>query len=471
MRALLVGLGAFAAVAAARSVKRTKEAMADKIKTLPDAPEVAFDQFSGYLQLEGTEINSFYWYTECSECDDPDSAPLAFWTNGGPGCSGLIGFMTENGAFRPQPDGTLAENEYAWNKVANTLFVEQPVGVGFSYSTDKSDYRGVSDSQAAEWNYKLLVAFLQKFPELAANELYLTAESYGGHYLPTLANYILKNDDGSLNFKGLAVGNPYTDPNENAIGTVETIWGHQLVPKPTYDKWAKACKVTGDYTSDACTLLQAKMWNMQMGNLNPYALDYPVCLADDGSMRLTSQQARMAYATYKPKMLEALGLPGDPEDYDPCVDDYATTYLNRPDVKEALGANANITWAECSSRTPYGTLIYDYLCSEIPMEPIWREILDSGKDLKLLIISGDDDSVCGTIGTQSWIYDLGPAHGVKQDWQAWTYEGQVAGYITKFHGFSFATVHGAGHEVPTYKPAQSLHLMKEFFDPDSTLIF
>lgn len=49
------------------------------------------------------------------------------WCSGGPGCSGLFGFLTENGPFRPTKDGDSVElNEHAWNKVANMLFIEAP---------------------------------------------------------------------------------------------------------------------------------------------------------------------------------------------------------------------------------------------------------------------------------------------------------------------------------------------------------
>jgi carboxypeptidase C (cathepsin A) len=74
----------------------------------------------------GTEKHVFYWYVE--SVLDPATAPVALWTNGGPGCSGLIGFMTEQGPFHVSSDGlTLEKNPYAWNNVANVLFIEQPV--------------------------------------------------------------------------------------------------------------------------------------------------------------------------------------------------------------------------------------------------------------------------------------------------------------------------------------------------------
>ena len=74
--------------------------------------------------------------------------------------------MTEQGPLRPQPDGTLAKNQYSWNTVANMLYIEQPMGVGFSYSPTRSDYHMVGDNEAAENDYRLILEFLNRFPEV-----------------------------------------------------------------------------------------------------------------------------------------------------------------------------------------------------------------------------------------------------------------------------------------------------------------
>jgi len=172
-----------------------------------------------YLTVnEAQDTKYFYWFAECDGCDSA-TAPVALWTNGGPGCSGLIGFMTEQGPFRPTADGALAANPYAWNKVANYLFIEQPVGVGFSYSTTSAAYNNVGDDQAAALNFQLMVKFLERFPQYHSNEFYISAESYGGHYMPTLAKHIVVHDPlrAKINFAGLAVGNPCVRSEANVI--------------------------------------------------------------------------------------------------------------------------------------------------------------------------------------------------------------------------------------------------------------
>jgi carboxypeptidase C (cathepsin A) len=93
--------------------------------------------------------------------------------------------------------------------------------------------------------------------------------------------------------------------------------------------------------------------------------------------------------------------------------------------------------------------------------------------IKMLIFSGDDDSVCATLGTQQFLWDLGLP--IVSDWAPWTLPSgpgcphgpaceQVAGYVTLFDGLSFVTVHGAGHLVPATRPTQGLHVLRNFLN-------
>lgn len=167
----------------------TPEALADQIKNLPGAEKLSltFNQFSGYLDIPGTDGTNtkhiHYWFVE--SLNKPASDPVGFWTNGGPGCSGLIGFLTEQGPFQPNKDLSLKLNDYAWNKVSNMIFVESPAGVGFSYTDNNADLT-TGDNQTALDNYNLLQAFFNRFPEYRNNDLYISSESYGGNYTQLL---------------------------------------------------------------------------------------------------------------------------------------------------------------------------------------------------------------------------------------------------------------------------------------------
>ncbi|KIH51523.1 serine carboxypeptidase [Ancylostoma duodenale] len=108
------------------------------------------------------------------------TAPLLLWLNGGPGSSSVWGMLTENGPFRPNKDGkTLYENVYSWNKTADE-------------------------------NYNALKDFFSIYPQYLRREFFVTGESYGGVYVPTLSRRILQGiytQELPVNFKGIAIGN------------------------------------------------------------------------------------------------------------------------------------------------------------------------------------------------------------------------------------------------------------------------
>ncbi|KAK6015916.1 serine carboxypeptidase, partial [Ostertagia ostertagi] len=101
---------------------------------------------------------------------DPAQAPLLLWLNGGPGSSSLEGLFLENGPFRIGKDGkSITRNPYAWNQFANVLYLESPVGVGYSYSTDVDPFTQ-------------------------------PGESYAGVYIPTLSALLIQGiQNGTLN--------------------------------------------------------------------------------------------------------------------------------------------------------------------------------------------------------------------------------------------------------------------------------
>src|SRR5690242_11683696 len=82
----------------------------------------------GYLQSPGGKL--FYWLVPAEQ--NPSSAPVVLWLNGGPGSSSLLGMWFENGPYFLNRDMTTYANPYSWNGNANIIYIDQPAGTGFS---------------------------------------------------------------------------------------------------------------------------------------------------------------------------------------------------------------------------------------------------------------------------------------------------------------------------------------------------
>lgn len=96
--------------------------------------------------------------------------------NGGPGCSSLDGFFYEHGPFEinSSKDPTLTLREYRWNRIVNMLYIEAPVGVGFSYSST-GDYN-CADDRTADENRAAVEYFYSQYPEYKNNKLFITGK-------------------------------------------------------------------------------------------------------------------------------------------------------------------------------------------------------------------------------------------------------------------------------------------------------
>ena len=121
----------------------------------------------------------------------PKTAPVTLWLNGGPGCSSMTGVLFENGPCRVADDGNnVTYNKHSWTSHSNMIFLDQPVNVGYSYSSDGSDVNNTP--VAAEDVY----AFLELFFATRGGELvpcsrapfaFRDRPSSGGRSLPSLA--------------------------------------------------------------------------------------------------------------------------------------------------------------------------------------------------------------------------------------------------------------------------------------------
>ncbi|KAI0682067.1 alpha/beta-hydrolase [Cerioporus squamosus] len=130
--------------------------------------------------------------------------PWIIWLQGGPGSSGMIALTTENGPIHIQPNGTWFHNNFSWNALADTIWIDQPVGTGFS-TADSTGYVPDED-QTGEDFVGFLSNLVQVFPSLATRPLFLTGESYAGTYIPYITKHIFQHPNPPVKLRKIAIG-------------------------------------------------------------------------------------------------------------------------------------------------------------------------------------------------------------------------------------------------------------------------
>ena len=140
--------------------------------------------YSGYLSV--TQSKALH-YVLVESLNNVTTDPLLLWFNGGPGCSSMEGLFAELGPFIFDDGETIIKpNPFPWNMNASVLYIESPAGVGYSIANNSDDYKH-SDVSQSEDLFAGLQDFFNAFPEMRANEMYITGESYAGVYVPYLA--------------------------------------------------------------------------------------------------------------------------------------------------------------------------------------------------------------------------------------------------------------------------------------------
>lgn len=425
----------------------------DRVLELPGQTfNVSFAHYSGYVTAnEDSGRALFYWFIEAVE--DPDSKPLVLWLNGGPGCSSIAyGEAEEIGAFHIRPDGkTLYLNPYSWNQVANILFVDSPVGVGFSYSNTSSDLLENGDKRTASDSLRFLLNWFERFPQYKGRDFYITGESYAGHYVPQLSQAIVRYNHikqrKAINLRGYMVGNALTDDFHDHLGLFEFMWSSGLISDQTYKKLNLHCDFQSFiHSSDSCDNI-LDIASEELGDIDPYSIFTPPCPANaSGSNWLLRKMHRVGRVSEK---------------YDPCTEKHSTVYFNWPDVQKALHVSPEFApskWETCSD-----LVSTNWKDSPITVLDIYHELIHSG--LRIWMFSGDTDAVIPVTSTRYSIDAL--KLPTTKPWHAWYDDGQVGGWTQEYAGLTFVAVRGAGHEVPLHRPKLALTLIKSFLSGTS----
>jgi len=390
-----------------------------QVTGLPGSSANTDISYAGYITTDPqTDSNLFYWFFPSRS--NPTTDPVVLWMTGGPGCSSELAVVFENGPFSIEENFTLLRNPYSWNTNANMLYIDQPYGTGFSYS-DGSTVK--NETEMADDMYIFLTLWFQEYSQYAQNDFYITGESFGGHYVPALANRILTSSD-TFNLRGIGIGNGWVNPEIQYGSYGPFAYMNNLINEKvytqmnkTYEQCVKAYSISVSEANEICSKLMNDVL-ASAGNINIYNIDeqctcQPICY---------------------------------------CVT-LQTDYFNNKQTQQALGVNQN--WQVCQATQ---------ITTKDVMSPFAQDIpIVLANHLPVVIYNGMLDLICNYVGgdmwtlAMEWPYSSQYASAPLQPWQL---NGVNVGNIKTFANFTFIEVEQAGHMVPHDQPAVALAILE-----------
>ncbi|KAF4677538.1 hypothetical protein FOL47_000926 [Perkinsus chesapeaki] len=385
-----------------------------------------------------TNFNSsmFYWYFPPLDdlLKDDKNTPLILWLQGGPGAPGFFGNFFEMGPLNLINNTTLVRRNVTWANSYHMVFVDSPVGTGYSYTDYPEGYANSTEHDVTEQLYTFLTTFYREVkPELKEHPLFIVGESYAGHYIPALGKYLIENPIDKTPLSGVAIGNGLTFPAFQVAAKADVAYYFGLIGPDKIDEarelGQKAKKLAlEEKWLEALTLRESleKMMLEESGGVNIY------------DVRVTG--------TYS------------------FLDERLQHFLNLPEVKETFHVPAD---------RHFGTddAVHKHLLEDImkPMMHCLPPLLNA--KVPVMLYQGDKDARDGLLATNAWIPEMvwdGMAGFLASKRNIWrgpdptSPEEAVYGYECHFGPLSHYSVRNAGHMVPMNQPDAAMDLIKRF---------
>ncbi|CAI6338718.1 unnamed protein product [Periconia digitata] len=445
------------------AAQQQKKTQADYyIHDLPGAPKPLLKMHAGHIEVDApSNGNLFFWHYQNRHIADRQRTVI--WINGGPGCSSMDGALMEIGPYRVREGGNLVYNNGSWDEFANLLFVDQPVGTGFSYvSTDS--YLTELD-QMADHFLIFLEKWFELFPEYENDDLYIAGESYAGQHIPYIARAILnrnrnKQAQKPWTLKGLLIGNGWISPVDQYLSYLPYAYKMGLVQGDT-----PSAKRIQSLQSRCVDLLN------EGGKDN---VDTPECEAImttilDETKDRTAKSNQQCLNMYDIRLRDdsSCGMNWPPDL------SQVTPYLRSPDVVAALHINPDkkTGWQECN-----GAVSGHFRAKKsAPSITFLPELLSQ---VEIVLFSGDQDLICNHLGTESMIdsmewnggkgFQLSPnVYAPRHDW---TFEGEPAGTYQQARNLTYVVFYNSSHMVPFDFPRRTRDMLDRFMNVDISAI-
>ncbi|KAF5282413.1 hypothetical protein FQR65_LT14307 [Abscondita terminalis] len=401
--------------------RKLSEVKYDKIENIKS--------YAGYFTVN-KEFNSnmFFWFFP-SEVDYKN-APVVLWLQGGPGASSLMGALVINGAYEVTDDLKLKKRSYYWSQTHSVIYIDNPVGSGFSFS-DEAGYTR-NQTTIGKHLYLALLQFFQLFPELKENDFFVSGESYAGKYVPTISHYIMKQNPTAqqkINLKGLAIGNGRCDP-ENQLEYADLLYQLGLI-----DLHGK--KIVQDEVNEIIDLIHKELWEEAYTTMNWFI--------NGNTGELTLIKNLTGFTNYYNIL-----------DINDTYTDNMRKYVDIPKFRAALHVG-NVTYDD-------GDKVFEALIPDImqSIAPLLTELLDQHK---VLFYNGQLDIVLAPTVQLHFLQKLKfkDSEAYKSaERHIWRIDGDIAGYVKEAGNIMEIMIRNSGHMVPMHQPKWALDMLTRF---------
>ncbi|ORY40247.1 alpha/beta-hydrolase [Rhizoclosmatium globosum] len=452
--------------------KMTKDSY--KVTNLPNETEsltaALNGQYAGYMPIVTASPGAvagdglFFWYFPSMNTSSTD---FVVWFNGGPGCSSLFGSFIENGPVRALANGTLVVNQNSWHKQANLVYIEQPLGTGWS-AVQNQNSSPMTEYQVGSQMVTFLNGFYSVFPEAKPWNLYLTGESYAGTYIPYIATAIetckTLVDGTPINLKGIGIGDGVLNFKiqltlSSAINMfdylVQTKWFTNDTFREQVASMAEQCRSVSSNAVLAQIPFECDMFGMINSYVTPRHSDY-------GAGNTCLDMYNVDYIVPC----------GDSVDHYFASENFLGVYFNTPAFRSAVHVDPTLqqsitsyTWQECNDIT-----ITDAgdMASGPSSQTLIPDLITAG--VKVVIFNGDRDFVINYVGVEECLGNLTWAGnmGFQNDKVPWMVNGVNAGYFWNERGLTYIRVFDSGHMVPADQPVSGSALLKTLLLPQAS---
>ncbi|RCV44481.1 hypothetical protein SETIT_9G377100v2 [Setaria italica] len=404
----------------------------------------------GYVEVR-PKAHLFWWYYKSPQRTSTPGKPwpTVLWLQGGPGASGVgFGNFQEIGPL----DVNLQPRNSTWLQKADLIFVDNPVGVGYSYVEDDSLLVTTDWQQAADAT-TLLKALVKEVPTLQSSPLFLVAESYGGKYAATLGASVARAvRAGELNITlgGVALGDSWISPEDFTLSYTPLLLSVSRLDDNAGDEASKMAETVKEQIASGNFTDAEGSWNDLLHFIGTWSGHVDVYNFLDGSLDSASAnapstvQAMTKYTRY---------LSGKDSDSNTIAG------IMNGVIKEKLKIiPKDLEWEELNQD------VYNALANDI-MKPRIDEIdelLSYG--VNVTVYNGQLDIICSTIGAEAWVQKL-KWDGIKtfvslprQSLHCAPSKG-IKGFVRSYKNLQFYWILGAGHYVPVDQPCIALSMI------------